>query len=52
MVGRPSCGPRSPALRAEPGKRFMIDCRSLRISHVPIADDVDIVILDAGTRRV
>jgi galactokinase len=30
---------------------LLIDCRSLDVAHVPLPDDVAVVILDTGTRR-
>ena len=33
------------------GHALMIDCRSLDVTPVPIPDDVDVVVVDSGTRR-
>ena len=33
------------------GSAMLLDCRSLEIEHVPIPDDISIVVMDTGTRR-
>lgn len=33
------------------GHASLIDCRTLRLRHVPLSDDVTVVIIDTGTRR-
>jgi galactokinase len=33
------------------GHAMLLDCRSLDISHVPIPDDIGIVVMDTGVRR-
>lgn len=36
---------------AKPGHAMLIDCHTLRRTHVPLPDGVSIVVMDTGTRR-